>query len=396
MTKKFLRIGTVMFSALFAWTALSLFASANIFSARAQEKKLISDITAYDSKDKNERLLTLTRAHIERNMQDNIEIERIKELKDFADTTYTLFELAPTGYIIYHSESGQFIEYTSISSSPYLGFEGELYYGGMMQYYYRNGDELSHTLKEDTSIPLAEAGHYADACRQMNLSLKEDTEFENLSYIGGESTVVPSRRIFSEKTAMKAAYPNTPRISMEYFFLNLRTEYQIGYRDGEACGYIASNMIVGYNYFAYDYGLVPDYTYVNEYNFSMRGPKLTDYILTVAGKDPNKPPFSGTAANDAYGYMKDYLKTVSPFLTWQVSWSLFNINAQGSIEQGHPVGLYGNFIDPRDEVSKTNHAVVGYGYENGHFVVHFGWDSRTRVITAGGLIGTTFCMKIKN
>ncbi len=358
-------------------------------------KKLISDITAYDSKDKNERLLTLTRARIERNMQDNIEIERIKELKDFADTTYTLFELAPTGYIIYHSESGQFIEYTSISSSPYLGFEGELYYGGMMQYYYRNGDELSHTLKEDTSIPLAEAGHYADACRQMNLSLKEDTEFENLSYIGGESTVVPSRRIISEKTAMKASPNSNPLISMGAFFSRLTKKEQIGEREGNVCGYIATNLIIGYNYFAYDRGLIPDKSYVNEADISMNGPKLTNYLLTVAGKDPNKPPFSGTGANDAYGYTRDYMKTVSNQRSWEIGWRLFKIKAQESIAAGHPVGLYGNFEKPYNS-EKINHAVVGYGYENGHFVVHYGWANYPRVITAGGLIGTTFYMNVKN
>ena len=70
------------------------------------------------------------------------------------------------------------------------------------------------------------------------------------------------------------------------FFPKLTTARQIGYRDGNVCGYIASNLIIGYNYFAYDYGLIKDLSFVDRTNKTMNGPGLTNKLLELAaGED---------------------------------------------------------------------------------------------------------------
>lgn len=99
--------------------------------------QLSNDLTAIKNKKQRVNLLNLMQYHIDYAMEDDgqREIERIKELKDFTDAVYTLFELSPIGYIIYHNDSGIVFEYASKSESPYLGYNDNLYYGGMMNYF---------------------------------------------------------------------------------------------------------------------------------------------------------------------------------------------------------------------------------------------------------------------
>ena len=65
----------------------------------------------------------------------DVEIERFLTIHDFAGNEYTLVECAPSGYIIYHNESGTFVEGSVVAQSPYLGISGEKYYGGPNEYY---------------------------------------------------------------------------------------------------------------------------------------------------------------------------------------------------------------------------------------------------------------------
>ena len=46
-------------------------------------------------------------------------IDRIVEIRDFAGNVYTLAECLPTGYMIFHNESGAFVEYSVVAESPY-------------------------------------------------------------------------------------------------------------------------------------------------------------------------------------------------------------------------------------------------------------------------------------
>ena len=50
---------------------------------------------------------------------DNIEIDRMIQVTDFAGNLYTVIECMPIGYAIFHNQSGLFVEYSPSSPSPY-------------------------------------------------------------------------------------------------------------------------------------------------------------------------------------------------------------------------------------------------------------------------------------
>lgn len=342
-----------------------------------------------------QRLVILTEAYIEEGFGSSLSIDRIKTLRDFDGNAFILFELLPTGYLIYHENSGKYVECASESSSPYLNVQGELYYGGMMAYYYRDGDLLRHTLTEET-VAASETGAFAEASRKTDAALVQTAETTNLAYLEGETNTVPA--VFSQGNAYTSASAQssvTPRISMESFFENLDTDDKLGGRYGKICGYISSNLIIGYNYFAYDYGLISDPSYVDMENKTMNGPKLTNKLLEIAGKNSLAANPGGTGASDAYGYVGDYLNTVNNLRAWSYGWRLFDWEAHATIDAGHPAAIYGNLVDVENPNEKINHAVVAYDYnEKRQLIVHYGWPNYTRVLIDSGLIGTTFFMKL--
>ncbi|MCL2070632.1 MAG: peptidoglycan DD-metalloendopeptidase family protein [Oscillospiraceae bacterium] len=67
-------------------------------------------------------------------------IARIEALYDFAENLYTLIELSPFGYMIYHNDSGVFAERSGFETSPYEEIYGDLYYGGYSRHFYGNTD----------------------------------------------------------------------------------------------------------------------------------------------------------------------------------------------------------------------------------------------------------------
>ena len=395
MIKKYVRVKSLSLSIIFMLLFLTICFSCKLYVASAEEDRVLSHLTTYETYAKNERLYKLTKAHIEAVMDTGLTIADVKTLSDFDVGNYTLFELDPIGYIIYHGDSGQFVEYASSSVSPYKDYDGELYYGGIMQYYYRNGNNLQHTLRDDVSIPYQRLRNYAKSSREISTALCDEMKLENLAYIEGVRSLSPDF-LKGETVVAGASSEIMPQISMEDFFGNLITSHEIGYRNGGICGYIATNLMIGYNYFAYDRGLINDSSFVDENNKTMNGAGLTNYLLGMAGQDYNENSFPGTAANDAYGYMRNYFDTIHPQRSWTHGWHLFKISAKDSIEAGHPVSLYGNFRDAANESEKINHAVVAYGYEDGHFIVHFGHPGYPRVSTAGGLIGTTYYMNLSD
>lgn len=65
-----------------------------------------------------------------------LKIHEIKNILDFDGNEYTLVECKPTGYFIFHNESGNFVEYSVRTISPYLAKRDSLYYSGPGQYFY--------------------------------------------------------------------------------------------------------------------------------------------------------------------------------------------------------------------------------------------------------------------
>ena len=59
-----------------------------------------------------------------------IQLNEIKELKDFLGNTYHLVEFKDSGYLICHGETGALAEYSVSSPSPFAGINENMYYAG--------------------------------------------------------------------------------------------------------------------------------------------------------------------------------------------------------------------------------------------------------------------------
>ena len=365
------------------------------------KNKIIASIEAYGETNKNQRLYSLTESHIVENMDKGLEIDTVKTLVDFDENIYTLFELKPTGYIIYHSDSGKFVEYSSKSTSPYLGLTGVLYYGGAMEYYYQQGEVLLHTLEYDSSIPLSDIAEYAECSSQLNEALTEELAIENISFIEGKSN---KANITVSEDPVLYSSSATPLISMVDFFTNLKNDIQIGYRSGGVCGYIAVNMILGYNYFAYDRGLINDLSFVNNTKKTMSGPGLTNKLLQLNGKDVTKNDFDGTTGATFLKIMDKYFDEVYTTCAWEFDWRVGTIDAVKTLKAGFPVALFGNlpnYDENHNKHGKLNHAVVAYGYGRyglgnslTKYRVHYGWYKCEDMWLESPVVGTDCFMKI--
>lgn len=361
-----------------------------------QINNIVNSIAAYKTYDKNERLYELTLKHIEENMDPSLEIETAKPLADFGGNLYTLFELDPYGYAIYHNDSGKYIEYTSKSISPYIGYTGELYYGGAMEYYYSDNETLYHTLKEDSTIDKADIKYYAEKSNQMAAALNEQVITANLSYIDGSSKKVDIKveEETESNTQVRTVSSVAPNISMADFFTNLKTSTQIGYTGGGVCGYVAVNLILGYNYFAYDRGLV-NKNYVNETTRTMNGPLLTERLMTLNGLELGEDDYPGTDATTFYKLMDKYFDEIHNTKDWDIQWRVLATDAVNTLKKGFPVALFGNLPDYDEKHVKCNHAVVAYGYgKYGLFKslvkyrVHYGWYNREDMWLESPIVGT--------
>lgn len=374
-------------------------------TARAYEHELVAveNVKVFDSAQKNQRLMEITLEHISTNMDSKLKISNIKELEDFAGNRYILFELSPIGYIIYHVESGKYIEYAEQSISPYYGLTEDLYYGGAMQYYQISDNMLLHTLKSDVFYNLTDMEYFVSTSETLHERFCENPMEENLSYINGTRTryVVDKIQGVVENNQTMSSRTTTARISMADFFSNLYTASEIGYRNGGVCGYIATNLIIGYNYFAFDYGLITNSSYVNQINKSMNGPGLTNRLLELAGENPANSSFDGTYSADMHEVLGEYLDEVYNLETWEYSWYFLGLNVQSTLDDNYPVALFGNLASPTNLKDKGNHAVVAYDYAKYGFLnlgvkyrVHYGWEGYPSVWLEDPLLGSNLFMKI--
>ena len=58
------------------------------------------------------------------------QLSRTTTILDFDGNEYILAEFEPTGYMIFNQEAAIIVESAENSPSPYMGLDGELFYGG--------------------------------------------------------------------------------------------------------------------------------------------------------------------------------------------------------------------------------------------------------------------------
>ncbi len=369
-------------------------------------------MSAYETVSKNERLYDLTLELISDNSAEygDRKIEKVKSLKDFDGNDYTLFELAPTGYIIYSNHSGIFYEYSFSSISPYYGYEGDLYYGSMKAYYQKVGNEFVSTVFPDEILQRDGVDGLREECKIVNERNTETKAAYNLQYIEGDISLDKIRALnaaaCAKQSATVMASNPQPKISMENFFKPLDLKSEFGYRDGGVCGYIAANMVLAYNDIAYENGLVPD-QYIDRTAMTLNGETLTNKLLEYGGQDPTLTNYTypGTDANSMGDIVRAFIKGESEIsLPWNITTWWFAINANGAIDKNQPPILFGNYNPPSAKSAgmnggargAINHAVVAYGRTSSFwstaYRVHYGWGSYSDVNLSYNAIGTTMIL----
>lgn len=367
------------------------------------ERKTISSMSVFNENIKNQRLYLVALDHIEKNMDATSRIIEVKTLHDFDGNIYALFELSPFGYAIYHVLSGDFVEYSETANSPYFDKYGDLYYNGPKEYYSKEENYYNHTIVDDLQLTQVDILYKKQESRELSEKYCENILLDVKNYVdeGGEFLGVEKIGNTEYRINQHQARSNNAAISMNTFFGGLKTNYQLGYINTKACGYIAANMILGYCYFAYDSGLIKNSNFVDNVNKTMKGNGLTRLLISIDNKDPDTQ-LSGTTAYDIFQTVDKYLSDYISYqqLDWRISWRMGEVNARGAINDGFPVALFGNYKKPKSS-ERINHAMVAYEYEKYgalnakiKYKVHFGWEDTEAIWITNPTVGTNFFMKI--
>lgn len=351
----------VLVLALLSFTCLTTIPAFAFIEQSVETREIVTQMTSYETISQNQRLYNATTYHIENNKDKDLKVFDTKTLKDFDGNNYTLFELNPVGYIIYHNDSGRYVEYSENSVLPYKNHSCNLYYGGPKQYYCLSENYLTHTVRPEMSfeITIEQEQMLVESSRELASRLNEQPITSTLDYIRGKKiTIPPEIKSVMQSVSARSA---TPNLSMAEFFTKLKYENEIGYCEvnkNGVCGYIAANMIIGYCHFAYDFGLIYDSGYVDFYNQTMNGSGLTKLLISYAGYDPNgEITVPGTVAQDIYNVMiKFFERFAQPQVNWTLKWNLFDIDGVNTLKKGFPVMLFGNFPNIVDS-GKGNHVV---------------------------------------
>jgi len=110
-------------------------------------------------------------------------------------------ELTPIGYMIYHNDSGIFVERSAATLSPYSGIYGELYYGGFTQYYHgiENGDFI-HTISGNVvEARIVEEYNWSGYSAELTDNFLATADFAVLEYV--ERGTMPMQTMNSQPTA---------------------------------------------------------------------------------------------------------------------------------------------------------------------------------------------------
>lgn len=334
-------------------------------------------VSAASSIDRKE--FMLYEDHVQNRMQaeskEILSISEIKYLNDFDGNTYTLGELNPIGYFIYHNESGKFVEYGSNSPSPYLGKTGDLFYNGAKGYYEKYSNSFQHTIIKEENISADNIQLLSEDSRLRNEEYLKNKNIENLAFVQGNSSITP----YNDISLMAI----TREVANASYFHNLD---KFGYLDGGYCGYIGAAMVLGYMDIQHDNGFVDSQDLIWKNN---RWELSNNLTTTLKNLGPNNN--NGTTGIQMSGIVANYMLTRTTAQQWQVHASITDGVGDpcNKIDINLPTVLFGSFKDVSGS-GKVNHAVVTYGYTkfglfnlSFQYKVHYGWSGYNQIWLEG-------------
>lgn len=327
----------------------------------------------------------------------NIEISEISEIEDFDGNVYTLVECEPVGYMIYHNDSGRFVEYSIVTRSPYDNCEGEYFYAGPNEYYIQpEGTTELKYLFENDYINQEDKETLAELSERIDDVLTENADQLTLNYIKGKNdfSSIQSQRSISEKSVMPdAAASGYKYVKSSAFFRNLNN---CGYISGNKCGYIAAGMLLTYDKAINGKNFVTASTH---YTGSGTSCSIKTALPTALYNKGVSLGYSNETTSVAIhytveGWLTDRGQSVN-HVSLYIPFASANTIA-GYIDSNRPVIWFGNIsYNTHNQGSAGNHAVVVYGYTRPNtaldptFVAHFGWTNATEVYFSG-ILGSMY------
>lgn len=325
----------------------------------------------------------------------DIHIDRITPLYDFTGNEYTLVECAPTGYMIYHNESGNFVESSAIAVSPYKGCLGEIYYGGPNEYYEKeqvDGKNVYAFTKGNETLSETELGKYVQTSTLVHDALVDNKNMSVINYIEKNQRIdvaVPMSTDVGDLTC----------VDNYSFFTKLNN---CGYTtiDGNGiCGYIAAGMLLTYEQVTNGGGVVPSSYYSGNsssgYSISTSFPKSLYNIGKSLGYGTSTTSIEIHYTVDQYltnrGITANHTSLFVPIAN--------NAVIASNIDNDRPVIWFGDVIsNTHDDRTNLTHAIVIYGYDfnliGGYsYVAHFGWNN-ANIVSFNGILGSLYTFSI--
>lgn len=297
-----------------------------------------------------------------KNMTDK-EISKFKQIKDFEENKYSLFELENNGYFIFCNSSNELLEWSVEAKSPYLNISENLYYAGLQSYYYKSENNY-YNINSNKLVSNDEISKLTDISKKIQSS---------------------SKKVMQERQTRATPSNNNKYVSQSNIFENMTSHcgYATDKYDGTGlCGYIALAMIIDYYYIQDTTAWIKNSSYVQIFNGKYVPTEELTHELRRIGKYECGYADSGTTSVSIKNVATKYASNVGisiqkTDLTLFISYNTI----RNHIINSRPVILFGSFTNPTTG-KKGNHAVVCYGtYDYGvgakGYITHFGYEDQT-------------------
>ena len=327
----------------------------------------------------------------ETEVSGEVEIARIKLITDFQGAVNYCIECVPTGYFIYSVNLGEFLEYSVLSPSPFMGYEDELYYFGMLEYYHKTEAGYVNLLTEEMITP-EKAEIYSEIWSKHCQEIMETEADANPDIEDDAELSAEDPGIWEAASAAQTTESGTEVYAAGAGFISdLKTADQIGYADGDKCGYIAAGMLLLYNDCYSSDNFISDAGYTSRMGSSFCGTSFTN-LLRSYGNSNSTAAFSilGMQGIDEVisGYLEDHTRTSVSYDSTPNT----DLSVMSTIQSTkRPVIVFGRMEDPASGEA-INHAVLAYGTGTNELIVHYGYADYSKVHVARSdiVVGSTY------
>lgn len=322
-------------------------------------------------------------------------VENVKQLSDFLQNVYYLCELSPTGYVICDGRTGNVIEYSTSSKSPYSEINSELFYIGPTYYYTKNEDGSYFDILSGQTVSQSEQQFVEDAKSASDrLYAAQENYAQKLQNLGDTNVAAPESLTGKSFQAKKKAVFNNYLMGSDTIKA-LSTNQKMGYISigNGVCGYIAAGLMLFWiDECSYVEEAINDFSYLQPQQKGFWGPDLTRELRSYGEKN-------STAAIGFFGdqdiceVIEKYAKAHSLRIGYERSvWPAgYDSVIKALKENNKPVILFGSLQKTENSSDRDDHAVLAYGYtSDGNVIVHYGWSGYSEVVIQGGTFGSSF------